>query len=90
HLSLETQEQIRQILSQGHKITFEHVDARRFRTGSWQSCGTLHIDAESDAISTLEACLVDYDGEYVRMVGIDPKGKRRVVETIIQRPNGKN
>jgi ribulose bisphosphate carboxylase small subunit len=90
HLSLETQEQIRQILSQGHKITFEHVDARRFRTGSWQSCGTLHIDAESDAISTLEACLVDYEGEYVRLVGIDPKGKRRVVETIIQRPNGKN
>jgi ribulose bisphosphate carboxylase small subunit len=90
HLSLETQEQIRQILAQGHKITFEHVDERRFRTGSWQSCGTLHIDGESDAISTLEACLVDYSGEYVRLVGIDPKAKRRVVETIIQRPDGKN
>ncbi|HEY9801000.1 MAG TPA: ribulose bisphosphate carboxylase small subunit [Leptolyngbyaceae cyanobacterium] len=90
HLTLETQEQIRQILAQGHKITFEHVDERRFRTGSWQSCGTLHIDAESDAISTLEACLVDYSGEYVRLVGIDPKAKRRVVETIIQRPDGKN
>ncbi|QLE55953.1 ribulose bisphosphate carboxylase small subunit [Nostoc sp. TCL26-01] len=90
HLSLETQEQIRQILSQGHKITFEHVDERRFRTGSWQSCGTLFIDAESDAISTLESCLADYNGEYVRLVGIDPKAKRRVVETIIQRPNGKN
>jgi ribulose bisphosphate carboxylase small subunit len=89
HLSLETQEQIRQILSQGHKITFEHVDERRFRTGSWQSCGTIHIDAESDAISTLESCLGEYDGEYVRLVGIDPKAKRRVVETIIQRPNGK-
>jgi ribulose bisphosphate carboxylase small subunit len=90
HLSLETQEQIRQILSQGHTITFEHVDERRFRTGSWQSCGTIHVDAESEAISTLESCLAEYSGEYVRLVGIDPKAKRRVVETIIQRPNGKN
>ncbi|MCC5636211.1 ribulose bisphosphate carboxylase small subunit [Nostoc sp. CHAB 5844] len=90
HISLETQEQIRQILSQGHKVTFEHVDERRFRTGAWQSCGTIHIDAESDAISTLESHLAEYNGEYVRLVGIDPKAKRRVVETIIQRPNGKN
>ncbi|MCF4968365.1 ribulose bisphosphate carboxylase small subunit [Nostoc sp. CMAA1605] len=90
HLNLETQEQIRQILSQGHQINFEHVDERRFRTGSWQSCGSIHIDAESDAISTLESCLAEYSGEYVRLVGIDPKAKRRVVETIIQRPNGKN
>ena len=90
HLSLETQEQIRQILAQGHRINFEHVDERRFRMGSWQSCGTSHINAEWDAISALESCLAEYEGEYVRLVGIDPKAKRRVVETIIQRPNGKN
>ncbi|MBD2449693.1 ribulose bisphosphate carboxylase small subunit [Nostoc sp. FACHB-152] len=90
HVSLETQEQIRRVLSQGLKLTFEHVDERRFRTGAWQSCGTIHIDAESDAISTLESHLTEYSGEYVRLVGIDPKAKRRVVETIIQRPNGKN
>lgn len=90
HLNLETQAQIRQILAQGHKINFEHVDERRFRTGSWQSCGTTHIDAESDAVSTLESCLAEYPGEYVRLVGIDTHAKRRVVETIIQRPNGRN
>ncbi|MBD2453575.1 ribulose bisphosphate carboxylase small subunit [Nostoc sp. FACHB-87] len=90
HVSLETQEQIRQILSQGLKVTFEHVDERRFRTGAWQSCGTIHIDAESDAISTLESHLTEYSGEYVRLVGIDPKAKRRVVETIIQRPTSRN
>ncbi|AHJ28949.1 ribulose bisphosphate carboxylase small subunit [Nodularia spumigena CS-584] len=90
HLSLETQEQIRQILAQGHRINFEHVDERRFRTGSWQSCGTTQINAEWDAISALEGYLAEYSGEYVRLVGIDPKAKRRIVETIIQRPNGKN
>ncbi len=90
HLTLETQEQIRQLLSQGYKISIEHVDERRFRTGSWQSCVNSHIDAESDAISNLESTLTEYSGEYVRLVGIDPKAKRRVVETIIQRPNGKN
>lgn len=90
HLSLETQEQIRQILAQGYKISIEHVDERRFRTGSWQSCVNTHIDAHSDAVSALESCLVEYSGEYLRLVGIDPKAKRRVVETIIQRPNGRN
>jgi ribulose bisphosphate carboxylase small subunit len=89
HLSLETQAQVRQILSQGCKIGVEHVDERRFRTGSWQSCGNLNINSESDAISTLESCLAEYNGEYVRLVGIDPQVKRRVVETIIQRPHGK-
>jgi ribulose bisphosphate carboxylase small subunit len=89
HLTLDTQAQVRQILSQGYKIGIEHVDERRFRTGSWQSCGNIYIDAESDAISTLESCLTEYTGEYVRLVGVDPKMKRRVVETIIQRPQGK-
>ncbi|MBE9199092.1 MULTISPECIES: ribulose bisphosphate carboxylase small subunit [unclassified Nodularia (in: cyanobacteria)] len=90
HLSLETQEQIRQILAQGHRINFEHVDERRFRMGSWQSCGTNQINAEWDAISALEGYLAEYQGEYVRLVEIDPKAKRRIVETIIQRPNGRN
>ncbi|MEA5579231.1 ribulose bisphosphate carboxylase small subunit [Anabaena sp. UHCC 0451] len=89
HLTLDTQAQIRQILSQGYTISIEHVDERRFRTGSWQSCGNLQIDAKSDAISTLESCLGEYSGEYVRLVGVDPQAKRRVVETIIQRPNNR-
>jgi ribulose bisphosphate carboxylase small subunit len=90
HLTLETQDMVRQMLSQGHKIGIEHVDERRFRTGSWQSCSIGEINGESDAISILEACLSDYSGEYVRLVGIDPKAKKRIMETIIQRPNGKN
>lgn len=88
HLSLETQEQIRQILAQGYKITIESVDERRFRTGSWQSCVSGSIGAETDAISAVEFCLSENAGKYVRLVGIDPKAKRRIVETIIQRPNG--
>ncbi len=89
HLSLETQEQVREILARGYRIGIEHVDERRFRTGSWQSCTVGQINGESDAISTLESCLAEYDGEYVRLVAIDPQAKRRVMETIIQRPNGK-
>ncbi|KAB8331548.1 AAA family ATPase [Scytonema tolypothrichoides VB-61278] len=88
HLTLETQEQIREILSHGYRIGIEHVDERRFRTGSWQSCITSPITGEQDAISTVESCLGQYSNEYVRLVSIDPKAKRRVVETIIQRPNG--
>ncbi len=87
HLTLETQTQVRDLLAHGYKIGVEHVDERRFRTGSWQSCNVGTIDAESDAISTLETCLTEYSDEYIRLVGIDPKAKRRVVEHIIQRPN---
>ncbi len=88
-LSLETIEQVRQILSQGYRIGIEYVDERRFRTGSWTSGTTSPITAEDDAISTIESCLGEHGNEYVRLVGIDPNAKRRVVETIIQRPNGK-
>ncbi|MDJ0734898.1 MAG: ribulose bisphosphate carboxylase small subunit [Nostocaceae cyanobacterium] len=87
HLTLEVQEQIRELLGEGYKIGIEHVDERRFRMGSWQSCAVGQINGESDAISILESCLAEYSNEYVRLVGIDPKAKRRVVEQIIQRPN---
>lgn len=88
-LSPETVEQMRQILAQGYRIGIEHVDERRFRTGSWQSCATAQINGIEEAIAAMEACLASHSGEYVRLVGIDPNAKRRVMETIIQRPNGK-
>lgn len=88
-LSSEIVEQIRQILAQGYRIGIEYVDERRFRTGSWKSYTTSQINGESDAIAAMEACLAEHSGEYVRLVGIDPKAKRRAVEMIIQRPNDK-
>ncbi|MBU7585921.1 MAG: ribulose bisphosphate carboxylase small subunit [Nostoc sp. TH1S01] len=85
-LNAEVVDQLRQLLAGGYKISAEHVDQRRFRTGSWASCGQIEARAERDAIAALEAYLSEYEGEYVRLIGIDPKAKRRVLETIIQRP----
>ncbi len=85
-LSPETQEQVRQLLSQGYRIGVEHADERRFRTQSWQSCAPIQTNEASEAIATLESCLNDYTGEYVRLIGIDPRAKRRVAEKIIQKP----
>ena len=87
HLTLETQELIREILAKGYKIALEHVDERRFRMGSWQSCTVGELNADSDAISAVEACLGEYSGEYIRLIGIEPVARKRVIETIIQRPN---
>lgn len=84
----ETIEQIRSLLSSGYRIGTEHVDERRFRTGSWQSCQPIESTSANDVISALEDCMLNHQGEYVRLIGIDPKAKRRVLETIIQRPNG--
>ncbi|HBB35736.1 MAG TPA: carbon dioxide-concentrating mechanism protein CcmM [Cyanobacteria bacterium UBA8803] len=86
-LNRDTIEQIRQLLSQGYKIGTEHADKRRFRTGSWQSCTPIESSRESDVLEGLAGCMAEHSDEYVRLIGIDPKAKRRVLETIIQKPN---
>jgi carbon dioxide concentrating mechanism protein CcmM len=86
-LSQEAIAQIRQLLAQGYKIGTEHADKRRFRTSSWQSCSPIESSRISDVIENLEGCMAEHSGEYVRLIGIDPKAKRRVLETLIQQPN---
>lgn len=85
-LSSEALQEIRSLLSAGFKIGTEHANKRRFRTKSWNSCSPIDSRHESDVVYALESCLAEHSGEYVRMIGIDPKQKRRVAETIIQRP----
>lgn len=89
-LTPDTIAQIRQLLGQGYRIGTEHADERRFRTSSWHSCGPVESNTEAGVVSALEACLNEHSGEYVRLIGIDTKSKRRVAETIIQRPGSKN
>ncbi len=77
---------VRSLLAQGYRIGTEHVDSRRFRTGSWVSCAPVASQREPEVIKALEACLVEHRGEYVRLIGIDTKTKKRVHEQVIQRP----
>ncbi|WAL62298.1 ribulose bisphosphate carboxylase small subunit [Thermocoleostomius sinensis] len=86
HLNAETVEQIRQLLSQGYRVSAEHADVRRFQTSSWKSCAPIQSSNSSDVIAALESCLAENSGEYVRVIGIDTKSKRRVAEMIVQRP----
>ena len=88
-MSQETLGQMRQIFAQGYHIGIEYVDERRFRTGSWQNFADHQIDNMAEAIAILESCLSEHSGEYVRIVAIDIKAKKRMVETIVQRPNGR-
>ncbi len=85
-LTAETVAQVRSLLNQGYKIGTEHANKRRFRTKSWQSCSPIDSNRENDVIAALEGCLAEHQGEYIRLIGIDPQAKRRVLETIIQRP----
>ena len=85
-LSPETLQQVRSLLSAGYKISTEHASKRRFKTKSWQSCSPIESSRESEVVAALEACLAEHAGEYVRMIGIDPAAKRRVSDSIIQRP----
>jgi carbon dioxide concentrating mechanism protein CcmM len=77
---------VRSLLAQGYQIGTEHANKRRFQTSSWTSCASFNSRHEGDIFKGLETCLQDHNGEYVRLIGIDTTAKRRVLETIIQRP----
>ncbi|CAD5926427.1 ribulose bisphosphate carboxylase small subunit [Planktothrix agardhii] len=77
---------VRGLLAKGYKVGTEHADARRFRTGSWNSCAPIQSNNISEVMAALDGCLNEHRGEYVRLIGIDSKAKRRVLEEIIQRP----
>lgn len=85
-LSEDVVQQVRQLIGQGYRISLEHADSRRYRSGAWQSGGVLEGQNPSTVLSALESGLASHSGEYVRLVGIDPQAKRRVLETTIQRP----
>jgi carbon dioxide concentrating mechanism protein CcmM len=79
---------VRRLLEQGYRIGTEHANKRRFQTSSWTSCALVSAsERESDVLRSLETCLQDHSGEYVRLIGIDPHAKQRVFESIIQRPD---
>ena len=81
--------QIRQILAKGGRIGTEHADKRQFQTSSWKSCAPIQTNNESTVMTELQRCMSQHSGEYVRLIGIDTQNKRRMLETIIQRPDGK-
>ena len=85
-LDSQTLSQVKSLLQQGYKIGTEHADKRRFKTGSWSSCAPVDSTREADVLSFLSKCIAEHQGEYVRLIGIDTKAKRRVLESIIQRP----
>ena len=85
-LDSQTQEQIRDLLAQGYRLSLEHANERRVRTNAWQS-GASFQGNETQVMSDLAECLVEHSNEYVRLIGYDPKAKRRVLEKIVQRPH---
>lgn len=86
HLNSDVVQQVKQLLNQGYQVGAEYADVRRYRANAWKSCSLTDSKRESDVISALESCLAQHEGEYVRLIGIDPQVKRRVLETTIQRP----
>ncbi|GAP98166.1 AAA family ATPase [Leptolyngbya sp. NIES-2104] len=83
-LTPEIVSEVNQILRQGQRLGIEVVDARRFRTNSWNCYGMFEGDGAA-AISALETCLDENQKNYVRIVGI--RDRQRVIELIVHRPN---
>jgi carbon dioxide concentrating mechanism protein CcmM len=85
--SAEVMDHVRQLLAQGYRIGTEHANKRQFQNGGWKTCSPIQATSESAVLGELQNCLSDHNGEYVRLIGIDPKAKKRVLEKIIQRPD---
>ncbi len=79
-------DQVTQLVNQGHRISVEYADKRRYRSGIWKTGEAIDARRPAEAISALGKQLARHQGEYVRLVGVDPQAKRRVLETTIQRP----
>jgi carbon dioxide concentrating mechanism protein CcmM len=86
-MNQEIVEQVRSLLAQGYRIGTEYADERRFKTSSWRSGAPIQGQQVQAVLAELEAVVADHPGEYVRIIGIDPQVKRRVLELTIQRPN---
>ncbi len=85
--SAEVMDHVRQLLAQGYRIGTEHANKRQFQNGGWKTCAPIQATSESAVLGELQNCLNDHNGEFVRLIGIDPKAKKRVLEKIIQRPD---
>jgi len=79
--------QVRQLLMQGCKISVEFADERRYKIGSWTTGLSIDSTHESGVMSAIQSFLNEHSGHYVRLIGVDPKVKRRVAETVIHKPS---
>ncbi len=86
NLPSEVVSNVRNLLAQGYRIGAEHANQRRFQTSSWTSCAAFDSSDENEVLNHLAACLQEHSGEYVRLIGIDTHARRRVLESIVQRP----
>jgi len=85
----EVVQQIRQLLSQGYTLTTEYANQRRYRTSSWLGGISIQARHETEALAALAAFMAEHQGEYVRLIGVDPQAKRRVAQLIVQYPDGR-
>ncbi|ATS18068.1 carbon dioxide concentrating mechanism protein CcmM [Parathermosynechococcus lividus PCC 6715] len=83
-LDSEVVQRVQQLLQQGHQLALEHVDARRYRTNSWQSGPRIEAKTLNEALAAIQACLQEYSGEYVRLIGVNPASKQRVAQILLQ------
>ena len=85
-VSADLAQQVTQLVNQGYRVSTEYADKRRYSSGAWQTGTPINGNRPSEVIAALKAQLAEYSGHYVRLVGVDPRAKCRVLETTIQRP----
>jgi carbon dioxide concentrating mechanism protein CcmM len=77
---------VRQLINQGCQVAVERADKRRFQTSSWTSCDRIESQNERAITSAISVCIANHPNDYVRVIGIDARVKRRVSEKIVHRP----
>ena len=85
-VSSDLAQQVTQLVNQGYRVSTEYADKRRYKSGAWQTGNPINGNRPSEVIAALKAQLAEHSGHYVRLIGVDPRAKCRVLETTIQRP----
>jgi carbon dioxide concentrating mechanism protein CcmM len=73
---------------QGYRLSVEHANARRFKTKSWLTAGSVNSTNPNQALRDVESIIAQFPNEYVSLIAVDPSAKRRAAEIIVQRPGG--
>ena len=69
-------------------LGLEHADLRRFKAKSWITAPSITTNSVNEAVKTLQGYLKEFDGEYVRIIGVDPQAKKTGIPNHHPAPGG--
>lgn len=85
-LTIDVVETISRLVAQGCAIFTEFADERRYKSNAWETGGQISGRNASEIVRSLDSIVNERKKSYVRLIGVDQKARKRVIEKIVHRP----